>query len=46
MKALFVIAICYVWLALIGCNISSIVKTQVHGLTIILEQAQRAVGGR
>ncbi len=44
MKALLTLLICYVWLAAIGCNINSIIRTQVHGLTIILEQAKQATG--
>ena len=44
MKALLTIAMCYVWLAAMGCSVGSIVRTQVYGLTVILEQAERAVG--
>ena len=46
MKALLTIVVCYVWLAVMGCSIGSIVRTQLHGLTVILEQAKQAVGAR
>ncbi len=46
MKALLTLAVCYVWLAAIGCNIGSIIRTQMHGLEIILEQAKQATGAR
>ncbi len=38
MKALLTVALCYVCLGLIGCDLNSIVRTQWHGLEIILAQ--------
>ncbi len=46
MKALFVIAICCAWLAVIGYPIQDIIKADINWLMPLLEQAQRAVGGR
>ncbi len=46
MKALLTIALCCAWLAVMGHPIESIIKTDINWLMPLLEQAQRAAGGR